>query len=410
MSDAPSPSSAAITCDVCIVGSGVAALWTAAHLARSGHSVIIVRDGDRWSGAQTLASQGIIHGGIKYALTGAASRASLAISQMPETWAACIRGDGPLDLRTITTLSPRQWMWSTQSLASRFTALIGSKAVRTPMRRVTDASDLCPGLRAGLASCDLYVVDEPVLDPRSIISALASAAERAGVRVIDGSARIEQGVVATAAGPIAASRFILAAGAGNAALSRGLGREAPMQTRPLHMVMLKGDLPEVYGHCVAGLSDKPRVTIGWQRAADGQGVWYVGGQIAESGVARSRDEQIAAAHAELRACIPWVPLDGAQWSTLRIDRAEGLTPDGSRPDEPVLTPISPTALAIWPTKLAFAPLVAVRAAQWLASATLARTPTRDHAALTRADSSADSIAPLPWDDGNLQWSTLRGAS
>ena len=68
-----------------------------------------------------------------------------------------------------------------------------------------------------------------------------------------------------------------------------------MQTRPLHMVMLKGNLPEVYGHCVAGLSDKPRVTIGWQRAADGQGVWYVGGQIAESGVARSRDEQIAAA-------------------------------------------------------------------------------------------------------------------
>ena len=37
-------------------------------------------------GGQTIGAQGIIHGGIKYALTGQASRASEAISRMPEIW------------------------------------------------------------------------------------------------------------------------------------------------------------------------------------------------------------------------------------------------------------------------------------------------------------------------------------
>ena len=85
-------------------------------------------------------------------------------------------------------------------------------------------------------------------------------------------------------------------------------------------------------------------------------VWYLGGDIAEKGVSRSRSQQIEAAKRELQLLIPWLDFSPARWSTLRIDRAEPHMTDGSRPAEPLVS-LSGKVITAWPVKLAMTPLM-----------------------------------------------------
>ena len=64
--------------DILIFGGGIAGLWTLARLRKEGYSCLLLESNSLGAG-QTIASQGIIHGGIKYALTGQASAASKAL-------------------------------------------------------------------------------------------------------------------------------------------------------------------------------------------------------------------------------------------------------------------------------------------------------------------------------------------
>jgi hypothetical protein len=133
-------------------------------------------------------------------------------------------------------------------------------------------------------------------------------------------------------------------------------------------------------------------------------VWYVGGAIAEDGVKRSRAEQIGAARAELGRCVPWVDLSMAEWATLRVDRAEGLTPDGSRPDEPVVW-CADEVICVWPTKLAFAPLAARRVAERLrADGVLPSGHAESPIGHALTDWPRPRVAELPWNDPEVVWS------
>ncbi len=90
-------------------------------------------------------------------------------------------------------------------------------------------------------------------------------------------------------------------------------------------------------------------------AADGQWVWYVGGDLAEGdGVTREPAAQIAAAQKELGQLLPWIDLSTAHWATLRVDRAEPLQSGLTRPDNAFLAE-QDRLLVGWPTKLALAP-------------------------------------------------------
>jgi len=149
---------------------------------------------------------------------------------------------------------------------------------------------------------------------------------------------------------------VLSAGAGNAELLKSMGLSHPaMQRRPLHMVLVKGPtLKPLYAHCLGG-GPKPRVTVTTHPAADGQWVWYLGGDLAEAeGVARDPEAQIAAAKKELGNLLPWVDLSQAQWATLRIDRAEPAQSGLVRPDNAYLS-VQQRLMVGWPTKLALAP-------------------------------------------------------
>src|SRR5699024_8594296 len=106
------PSTApALTPDIVIFGGGIAGLWLINRLQARGFQCLLLET-DTLGGAQTLASQGIIHGGLKYALGGGLSNESEAIAGMPDRWRGAIAGQDNIDLRGVRVLADTQHLWS----------------------------------------------------------------------------------------------------------------------------------------------------------------------------------------------------------------------------------------------------------------------------------------------------------
>jgi len=405
--------------DVLIVGGGIAGLWLNARLRRQGFSTLLVENASL-GGGQSLKSQGIIHGGAKYALHGALSGASEAIADMPRRWREALAGTGELDLSGVRVLSDAHYLWSPGTLAGNLSSFLASKAVRSRVDQVKGA-DLPPALQHPDFKGKVYRLNERVLDVPSLIERLSLlagdsllAAEQ--IEVLSGtesepaepaepaelSGQTEQSAQADPREPtelttpaellglridgreVRAQRIVLSAGAGNAQLLADLGiRQPSMQRRPLHMVLVKGPgLKPLYAHCLGG-GPKPRVTITSHPAADGQWVWYLGGDLAEAaGVARDERAQIGAAQQELAQLLPWIDLSTAQWATLRVDRAEPAQSSLGRPDNAFLAEQG-RLLVGWPTKLALAPDFADRVLAALARDGIRPGPTSTRPELPR---------------------------
>ncbi|BCJ09229.1 FAD-dependent oxidoreductase [Pseudomonas sp. AA27] len=347
----------AITTDVLIVGAGVAGLWLNARLRRLGYSTVLVERASL-GGEQTIKSQGIIHGGTKYALHGALSGASEAIADMPRRWREALAGNGELDLTGTRLLSDAHYLWSPGTLAGNLTSFFASKAVRGRVDQVK-GEQLPPALQDRAFKGKVYRLAELVIDVPSLLTNLAQLAGDsllAGERIEPLRDGDELAGLVVDGREIRAQRIVLSAGGGTEALLHALGLSQPaMQRRPLHMVLAKGpNLKPLYAHCLGG-GPKPRITVTTHPAADGQWVWYLGGDIAEAdGVAREPAAQIAAAQKEVASLLPWVDQAQVRWATLRVDRAEPAQSGLVRPDNAFLAD-QQRLLVGWPTKLALAP-------------------------------------------------------
>ncbi len=348
--------------DITILGGGIAGLWTAAELTRQGYSVALI-ESKAMGGVQTIASQGIIHGGTKYALAGNLNASARAIAEMPGIWRACLTGSGPLDLRKVRVLAEHQYLWSTEGILSQLAGFFAGKAMRSRMQVIEGPSRPAPFNAPGFNG-RLYQLDEPVLDIPSLTETLTGQIKARILRVQPSQLTLNPACPGTLVCDteesritLQSQRLILTAGAGNAALLKQLGRDHPaMQLRPLHMLILQGRLPPLFAHCL-GAQANPRLTITSYPLSNGEQIWYIGGQLAEDGVGLSARQQIVAARQELRATMPWIDFSGVHWSSFMIERAEPKVVGGLRPDSCYLHG-DREIITAWPTKLAFAPRLA----------------------------------------------------
>lgn len=407
----PQNSPRRIDLDIVLIGGGIAGLWLANRLKTAGFSVALFEHNALGSD-QTIASQGMIHGGMKYTLSGALTSASETIADMPEHWRACLCGEGDVDLRNTRILSDHFFLWSGDSIAAKLTSFFASKATRGRVDSVPDHKRP-PLLRHADFNGSLYKLTDIVLDVHSLVTNLARNIEGQAflldwsqarlIKSDDDTVALTLGASEQLAITLHAQRFIFCAGKGNADLLATLGVASPaMQVRPLQQVMVKHQHPYVfYGHCL-GTDTTPRLTISTHRLSEHERVWYLGGSLAEKGASMDADQLIDQARQELAELIPWVNLTEADWATLPVTRAEPLQPHFVRPDNAFVTQAAGCAnvLVAWPTKLTLAPNLANQTLGLLADAQVqpgdARTGQQALHQLQQG-LAAPEIAPTPWE-------------
>lgn len=354
--------------DIVIIGGGIAGLWLLNRLRQLGYSVILLESKALGAG-QTNKSQGIIHGGIKYALQGVMTSAATEIADMPTVWDECLKGKGPIDLSQVPILSKHQFLWSTGSLASKIASFFAGMTLKGNLQELPRNAYPEIFLNSQFKGT-VYSLDEIVIDVHAVIRELVKFNQDVIFKIDTSQEKQlqfdENGqltLLEIQAEPIEpiqikAQKYIFMAGAGNEELLKPLkSKGIAMQRRPLHMILVKTPFSHsLYAHCL-GLSSTPRITITTHKTMDDQSVWYIGGQIAEEGVKRDAKNQIQVARKELEELFPWLDFSKAEFATFFVDRAEALQADGKRPDSYYAKSIE-NIIAAWPTKLALAPKLA----------------------------------------------------
>ena len=350
--------------DIVIAGGGIAGLWTANRLLKAGWNVLLLET-HSLGGGQTLASQGILHSGVKYGIDGSNRQIADQLKALPPRWLDCLKGRGELDLSSVRVLAPSQFLWSRDRLLGAFTASMAGRALQGDVRE-TPRHEWPTAFLADPPSGALYEVREPILDIKSVIETLArplhgrtlAATHVTAIPSHDGLAGMDVSMADGRTLRVVAQAYVFTAGAGNEEAVRALGLDPQStQRRPLGMVMVR-DLPApVYGHCVTA-SPKPRVTI-TSHPQNGAWTWYLGGEVAEKGATMDTPTTIENACAEMSRIFPSIPWREKLWARFHVDRAEPRDPSGWLPPEPRLVHRGNAILA-WPTKLVYAPLLADR--------------------------------------------------
>jgi len=371
----PSSVEQSLAFDIVVIGGGVAGLWILNRLCNAGYNAVLFEQ-DALGNGQTIASQGMIHGGVKYTLAGTLSGASEAIADMPDYWRHCLSGKGDVDLRQTRTLSDHFYMWSTESSLSKLTTFFASKALRGRVDAL-GKNNLPPVFNNRQIKGKLYQLVDSVIDTPSLLANLAAnvrgrifSIDWKNASLVNKNHSVELHLQATrkklpSPGKIilSAQQFIFSAGQGNASLLKSIGADKPeMQWRPLQQVMVKHKNDNMlYAHCI-GTDSTPRLTISSHRCADGDICWYLGGQLAEKGVSKMPVELMREAKMELTALFPWLNWQHAQWSTLAVGRAEPKQLNFARPDKAYIgrachadKTFFNNVLVAWPTKLTLSP-------------------------------------------------------
>jgi glycerol-3-phosphate dehydrogenase len=372
--------------DIAIIGGGIAGLWLLNSLQAKGYSALLYEKNALGSD-QTIASQGMIHGGVKYALSGALSGESEAIVDMPDHWKACLKGEADVDLTATKVLSEAFYMWSAGKLASKLTTFFATTALRGRIESLK-AKNYPAVFSNKNFKGSVYKLVDVVLDAPSLIANLQANAKdkifsvdwsQSKLESIDGNAKLCVNGI-----EIVTKKIIFAAGKGNSDLMAMLKLEQPaMQLRPLRQVVIKhSNNHMLYAHCIgASLSASPRLTISSHQCIDGKTAWYLGGDLSTDGVALSSDQLIAKAKTEINNLFPWLDWSEAQWATLYIDRAEPQQKGLIKPDNAFAKSAGKDIIVAWPTKLTLAPSLTIEVSKILADENIAPTAAENMQAL-----------------------------
>lgn len=344
--------------DVLVFGGGASGLWCLDRLRRAGYHAILLESKALGSG-QTIQSQGIIHGGGKYALRGVRDFAAVrATSSMPERWRRSLLGEIEPDLASAQLVSSQCHLWLPRgSVIARLQSLGFISFVADAGLLATRPIEVSkPAWPEALRDSALavYSLAEPVIATGSFLKALA-ARHKGFIFHYDGLA-IEFAADGVRIGDVwfQPRAKVLAAGIGNGELLSKAGMNADlMQSRPLGMVLLRGELPPLFGHCIVG--GKTGLTI----TTPVPGIWQIGGEIAER-LANEENPTAARAAAlvEIRRWLVHLDLARAEIAIYRAVRAEARTAASRRPSGVHVNRVAPGILVAWPTKLSMVPVLA----------------------------------------------------
>ncbi len=309
------PSPNRISCDVAVVGGGIAALWCARLALARGLSVVLLTDSV--GGKQTLAAQGIIHSGYKYR-----GNSATAMRTMPARWLALLSGVEEIDLSDVDVIAPAMTVIDTAS----------GEATR---------------------------LEEPVVDVHSLMGSLwrplTSMTISARVRPTDIDVS-DRGidVIRTPTATVSAKRYLIGAGAGNDAIAAALDTSIQTTTRPLRQLVARSQSPvdPIFCHVFSG-GDDPVLTV-TTHSIDGATYFYFGGGVATENL--DEENFLESAREEIARLLPTLPGDRLVWSTIRRDRSELQAADTRELD--VMLRSAGNATFCWPTKLCLAPRLA----------------------------------------------------
>jgi hypothetical protein len=333
--------------DIIIFGAGIAGLWTADTLRKQGYNVLLLEKHMIGSG-QSMASQGIIHSGLKYTLTGKMNQLAENISAMPDRWRSTF-GDH-------CTAAPSQSLF----IPGGFIGGIAGFIARKRLAHTRLVEHLPAEIRQSGFRGSIIAMDEPVLDIPQVLATLSRDNAHI-IRKLPGHPTFVQRdnghIDYITLGPdrIRAKYFIFSAGAKNATFARRLEHHVETQKRPLLMGLMKNAPFPLYAHFI-GRSDKPVATITTHTAKDGTLVWYIGGRVAERSKYAPPEKVYKAIRKAFKRYMPKLDLRDTEWAVYPVDRAEKKTGEGI-PSGPAVEREN-NALYCWPTKLTFAPLLA----------------------------------------------------
>jgi hypothetical protein len=345
--------------DLLIFGGGAAGLWCLDRFRRAGYSAILLESTALGCG-QTIQAQGIIHGGGKYALRGVRDFTAVQSTKaMPERWRRSLAGEIEPDLRAVQVLSDRCHLWlPSGSLAARmlswgFMPLLAKGGLLSTPPQQLSGSTWPEALRGSALA--VYALAEQVVATGSLLDALASPYRKCIFSYDVSDLQFAGEQVQIAGALIRPRSMVFAAGEGNAELMRRAGiRGDLMQRRPLKMVLLRGaTLPVLFGHCI--MRGKTQLTI----TTPAQGIWQVGGEIAEQ-LAWQENLQAGrqAAMKAIRRCLAGLDFSGVEIAIYPATRAEARTPEQKRPSGVHVSRVAPGIVVGWPTKLSMAPILA----------------------------------------------------
>lgn len=338
--------------DIVICGAGISGLWLLNILITKGFSVLLIEK-KSIGGIQTIASQGMIHGGQRYLLNSNASVHADTVSMLPARWNACLEGNGELDLRKVNVLSDSQVMWPTGGSLSHLAASAASHILFAKTKKLTEGE--IPEALVTMKDRTVFKLPEKVLDISSLVENLyLPCKDNVRQGVVDSLSR--DGRISVSGCQLRAQIIICAAGVGNEEFLSLLGAgQDKAQQRPLRQIMVKEMPFPLYGHGIT-TSYKPSITVTSHPLPSGGYVWYLGGAIADDVLSLTEADAISFAQKEMKRLFGHLDWSGKEWATWYGMRAEAYSHNGQLPNGPVVQQYG-KAMVIWPTKLTMAPLL-----------------------------------------------------
>lgn len=341
--------------DALIIGGGMAGLWTLATLRSRGYGAVLLDTG-ALGGMQTLTSQGIIHSDSRYRLTAHPDEGKAATNIMPSRWQEALRGHGELNLRDAQILCAQQYLWTNANFGGKIGGYLVSRRLGGHLAKCR-AEAYPPFLPAHFRG-HCYTLQSAVLDMPSVLQTIA---RQYAPWILADCFWKENGRYVNVLSGGAMHRFqprrmIYTAGRANSELTGD-----SQQYQPLHMAALRvpRNAPDIFGHHLDG-NGRLSITITTHREKTCK-IYYLGGQPAEDGVYRSKQEQIASLREILLKALPWINpqwLGDEAFYPFATERISGHGEEEGA-HEPVIIQRGRKLIA-WPGKLTFAPLLAER--------------------------------------------------